>query len=348
MLDLTRLRVLLVEDNALDARAMQRLLRNDAETSFEVLHVENLKDALEVLENDSVDCVLLDLSLPDSHGLLALDQTIAVGAQIPVVVLTGLHDPTTAIEAVNRGAHDYLPKGHVEGDLVARSIRYAIARNHGETVLRSATKQLELAHDRERIAQDLHDTVVQQLFATGMGLQSLSGYLDEPHRSTLIEAVDNIDVAIRQLREAIFDLHTTSSVGSGIRELEVLVEAQSSVLGFHPSFTKRNVHDLPDDLLHEARAVVQEALANVAKHAGASALDVFVFVEDDQFIVEVTDNGRGVAAAPSAGEGDPLSGNGLANLARRAEGFGGSFHLGPGPGGGTKLRWQVPFSFLDR
>jgi len=217
---------------------------------------------------------------------------------------------------VNRGAHDYLPKGHVEGDLVARSIRYAIARNHGETVLRSATKQLELAHDRERIAQDLHDTVVQQLFATGMGLQSLSGYLDEPHRSSLM--------------------------------LEVLVEAQSSVLGFHPSFTKRNVHDLPDNLLHEARAVVQEALANVAKHAGASALDVFVFVEDDQFIVEVTDNGRGVAAAPSAGEGDPLSGNGLANLARRAEGLGGSFHLGPGPGGGTKLRWQVPFSFLDR
>lgn len=348
MKDLSRLRILLVEDNALDARAMKRLLRHDAETTFFVEHVESLAAALTSLEAESFDCVLLDLSLPDSHGLLALDQIVGTDVQVPVVVLTGLHDPTTAVEAVNRGAHDYLPKGHVDGALVARSVRYAIARNHSETTLRSATKQLELAHDRERIAQDLHDTVVQQLFATGMSLQSLAGFLDEPHRVALFDAVDNIDVAIRQLREAIFDLHTRQSVDDGVRELELLVAAQSSVLGFHPAFTKRNLHNIPETVLHEARAVIQEAVANVAKHAQATAVSVSVDLDDDQLLVEVTDNGVGTTSTKPHSEADDRTGHGHRNLASRAEALGGTFRVGPGPGGGTTLRWQVPCSLADR
>jgi len=343
--DLAHLRVLLVEDNQLDARTMQRLLSADGDTRFDVQHVEDLKSALEALAVDSIDCVLLDLSLPDASGLHALDETLAASAHVPVVVLTGLDDPATAIEAVDRGANDYLPKGDVNGDLVARSVRYAVARHHSDTEMREATKQLELAHDRERIAQDLHDTVVQQLFATGMGLQALAGFLDDSHRKSIFDAVDNIDHAIRQLREAIFDLHASAEpVTDGVRELEALVEEQSAVLGFHPTFTKQNVSDLPDSLLHEARAVVQEALANAAKYAKATALEVRVSTDADEFTVEVVDNGVGIDPGASDDSNPGLTGNGIRNLEKRAAAAGGQFTIEPGPSGGTRVRWSVPLS----
>lgn len=311
------------------------------ETQFQVEHVADLASASRVLEDASFDCVLLDLSLPDSHGLLAVDAVVHQAPQAPVVVLTGLDDPTTAIEAVNRGASDFLQKGRVTGDIVARSLRYAVARHHAEVELRSASAQLKVANDRGRIARDLHDTVVQQLFATGMGLHALAGTIEDPaSRETLIGAVDQIDTAIRQLREAIFDLHI--DLAEDDHELDDAIRSQSAALGFRPSIIKRRVEEIDQDTLHEVVSVVAEALANVAKHARATSVEVSVSVDDGWVTLEVVDNGQGITAGTCSTVTRDLNGNGLRNMAGRAEALEGNFSIRPGPGGGTRLTWSVP------
>lgn len=341
MKNLSRLRVLLVEDNALDAKAMRRTLQVSKETSFSVEHVRDLASAIEILDVDVFDCVLLDLSLPDSNGLLAVDRVVARAPQTPVVVLTGLDDPTTAVEAVDRGANDFLQKGRATGDVVVRSIRYAVARHHAEIELRTTSAQLRVANDRGRIARDLHDTVVQQLFATGMGLHALAGAIeDEQQRETIITSVDQIDTAIRQLREAIFDLHL--DLTDDDTELDDAIRAQTASLGFRPSVNKRNVDDMDVDVMHEVVSVVGEALANVAKHAEATSAEVTVSVDDGWVTAEVIDNGRGVTRSNCSTQPDELGGWGVNNMASRAESLGGRFALRPGPGGGTKLTWSVP------
>ena len=348
MRDLTRLRVLLVEDNALDARAMLRALAMITETMFEVKHVEDLASALQLLDNEPFDCVLLDLSLLDSKGLLAVDAVVSHAPHAPVVVLTGLDDPRTAVEAVDRGADDYIQKGRADGDVVARAIRYAVARHHAEVTLRSTSAQLKVAHDRGRIARDLHDTVVQQLFATGMGLHALAGTIgDEDSRDTLVSAVDQIDTAIRQLREAIFDLHIDIADHDDEHELDEAIRAQQAALGFRPLVVKRNIDDLDQTLLHEVVSVVCEALANVAKHAQATSAEVTVSVDEGQVTAEVIDNGTGMTEAPPGRGIDKLTGHGLANMATRADALGGSFSVRPGPGGGTRLTWCVPAAALS-
>lgn len=341
MRDLERLRVLLVEDNALDARAMQRALGMITDTMFELAHAQDLATALRLLDDEPFDCVLLDLSLPDSQGLLAVDSVVAHAPHAPVVVLTGLDDPRTAVEAVDRGAHDYIQKGRADGDVVARSIRYAVARHHAEVSLRATTAQLDVARDRNRIARDLHDTVVQQLFATGMSLHAMAGTIDdEPCRETLISSVDQIDTAIRQLREAIFDLHIDTTDRDD--ELDEAISAQRGALGFRPSIVKRNIDELDQTLLHEVVAVVAEALSNIAKHADATSAEVVVAVDDGQVTAEVIDNGAGISELQQPNDNDRHTGHGLKNMATRAAALGGSFVVRPGPGGGTRLTWRVP------
>jgi len=347
--DLAGLRVLLVEDNALDARAMMRALGMITVTLFDVKRTDNLASALQLLDEEPFDCVLLDLSLPDSQGLLAVDSVVAHAPHAPVVVLTGNDDPRTAIEAVDRGAHDYIQKGRAEGDVVARSIRYAVARHHAEVSLRSASAQLKVAHDRARIARDLHDTVVQQLFATGMGLHALAGTIaDDLCRDTVVTAVDQIDTAIRQLREAIFDLHIEAGDHDDQHELDEAIRAQCGALGFSPSIVKRNIDDLDQQVLHEVVSVVREALSNIAKHAAATSAEVAVSVVDGYVTAEVIDNGTGMGERPRRRSSDHLTGRGMQNMAIRAATMGGNFSVRPGPGGGTRLTWRVPCSSRDR
>lgn len=121
--------VLLVEDNPGDARLIEILLGSTAGEPFEVRHVPTLGEALENLESQPADVVLLDLSLPDSLGLATVDRVRQTHPELPIVVLSGTGDDDLALEAVKRGAQDYLVKGSAEGDLIRRALRYAIERH---------------------------------------------------------------------------------------------------------------------------------------------------------------------------------------------------------------------------
>jgi DNA-binding response OmpR family regulator len=123
-----KIALLLVEDNPDDVDLLNRILQEIPFTQFDVTHVDHFKDGVEYLDSKTFDVVLLDLSLPDNQGLEALIRLREEQPVMPVIILTGTDDDTTAIQAVQAGAQDYLVKGRVTGDLLIRAIRYAIER----------------------------------------------------------------------------------------------------------------------------------------------------------------------------------------------------------------------------
>ena len=207
--------------------------------------------------------------------------------------------------------------------------------------LHERVKDMALIDDRDRIARDLHDSVIQRLFATGMSLHGALGLI-EPDPSTasarIRAAVDDLDLTVKEIRTTIFGLETPDADRDGLRS-QILATAQDAAgaLGFEP----RVLLDGPLDTGVDPRvgveliATLREALANVARHARASRVNVEVKVEGD-VVLTVTDNGSG--PIPQARPG----GKGLSNIAARAASLGGTFEIRAGNPTGTVLQWRVP------
>ncbi len=136
-------KVLLVEDNPGDVLLLRQLLTESVNSPFELEHADRLAPALERLNAGGIDLVLLDLSLPDSHGLETFAKALALAPQVPIIVMSGLDDEALAIETVHEGAQDYLVKGQVDFHVLSRSMRYAIERKQAEEAL---AKERDLFH----------------------------------------------------------------------------------------------------------------------------------------------------------------------------------------------------------
>jgi PAS domain S-box-containing protein len=204
---------------------------------------------------------------------------------------------------------------------------------------RQAHEQLLIATDRERIARDLHDLVIQRLFGTGMGLEGVLGLIDNERAAERVSAaVDDLDTTIREIRTTIFQLEMPRSASSGVRtEILSLIDEAAESLGFEP-----NVHfDGPvdaavsDELKGELSAVTREALSNIARHAHASHADVRLTVGEEVVLV-VSDDGVGMH--------DSGRRSGLANIRARAERLGGTMRITSPSKGGTRLEWRVPMN----
>jgi PAS domain S-box-containing protein len=201
---------------------------------------------------------------------------------------------------------------------------------------RVAADQLRIAEERDRIARDLHDVVIQRLFAVGLSLDSLSTRLaDEPARQVEI-ATDELHRTIRDIRGAIFTLRNDGS-GDTLRERVMgIVERAGDSLGFAPeAAVDTAIEGLPAVIQWHLLATLNEALSNVVRHAGASAVRVEVTVADGWLSVIVADDGCGLPAS--------MQESGLANLRRRATMVDGHMTTAPGPDGrGVVLSWRVP------
>ena len=206
--------------------------------------------------------------------------------------------------------------------------------------LHERVRDTALLEDRERIARDLHDTVIQRLFATGLALQSALRLVDDDRVAERLQhAVDDLDVTVRQIRSTIFELDTRRIPGRSLRRelLDVSGEA-ARPLGFDPVVRFEGPLDaaVPEHVADHLVPTLREALSNVAKHAAAQTVQVEVRVSD-HVTLEVVDDGRGGVAGPTA------VGHGMRNMTRRAEALGGRLEIAGGPGGrGTCLRWTVP------
>lgn len=139
------IQVLLVEDNPADVRLWQELLWDVTSAQFQLIPVERLDEAMEMLKQQRFDVILLDLSLPDSQGLETFVKMHLQAPAIPIIVLTGLDDESLATKAVQEGAQDYLVKGQVNGDLLVRCMRYAIERQRAEEALRQSEERFRVA-----------------------------------------------------------------------------------------------------------------------------------------------------------------------------------------------------------
>ncbi|HEV8065734.1 MAG TPA: PAS domain S-box protein [Acidimicrobiales bacterium] len=209
--------------------------------------------------------------------------------------------------------------------------------------LGSARRALEegmITAEHERIARDLHDTVIQRLFALGMRLQAAERLAQGPVAERIRDTVDAIDEVIREIRETIFDLNRPDFDAPHLRQRVRQAAAQSSQeLGFAPRIAFRGPVEAAVDeaLASDLLAVLSEALSNVVKHAKASSVDVVVAVADGHLVLSVSDDGVGVFDGPTAG-------NGTANMAARAARFGGDFALNRRTPAGTILQWRVPHS----
>ena len=189
--------------------------------------------------------------------------------------------------------------------------------------------------DRERIARDLHDVVIQRLFATGLGLQALTRRTGQADvRERLDQAIDELDSTIRDIRTAIFELHNPT-VGSVRAALAAAIADTTRTLGFRPQLTVSGPVDLgvADSLRADLLAVLTESLSNVVKHAKATAVEVEIRVGSGRLVLRVADDGVGV--------GDAVAGNGMRNLRGRAEDRDGDFSIVDAEPHGTVLTWAA-------
>jgi PAS domain S-box-containing protein len=242
------------------------------------------------------------------------------GAEFPVEI---------SLSPVRSGGHT----------LVIAIVRDITDRIEADEELARVQADLALVDDRERIARDLHDTVIQRLFAIGLSLQgAVARAVSDPALERMHEAIDDIDGTIRDIRSAIFALHARRPGAAGLRDDVIVVVAEAArPLGFDPTVAFDGPIDsaASDAMREHLVATLREALSNVAKHARATRVTVDVTIHHRDLVLLVVDDGAGV--------GDPDgSGNGLTNMRERAEGLGGSFEVSSPAGGGTRLAWRVP------
>jgi signal transduction histidine kinase len=196
-------------------------------------------------------------------------------------------------------------------------------------------RELSILTDRDRIARDLHDHVIQRLFAVGLALQGTIPRARVPEvQQRLTDCVDDLQEVIQEIRTAIFDLHGSSSGVTRLRQRLDEAIAQFSTSNLRTTVQYTGPLSVVDAALADhAEAVVREAVSNAVRHAGATTLTVNVAVSDD-LCIDVVDDGIGIPAE--------VTGSGLTNLRRRAEDAGGDFSIARPTTGGTHLKWCAP------
>jgi signal transduction histidine kinase len=227
--------------------------------------------------------------------------------------------------------------GFTETDLgMAASFAGHVAVAMELTRARADQITLAKAEDRDRIAGDLHDHVIQELFALGMRMQGHAARCDPAAAELVNSYVDTLDEIIKKIRTSIFGLHHPGAAADGLpaRIMEIIDE-HTTQLGFTAGIRFAGPLDPgPDEVLaHDILAVTREALSNCARHAHATAVTISLVLQDGLITLDITDNGRGL--------GTPARFSGLSSMRRRAERNGGTFQLTTPATGGTHLAWTA-------
>jgi signal transduction histidine kinase len=355
-------RVLLVEDNPGDARLIRELLQDAGDADVVLEEANRVEDASAVLRRADFDIVLLDLSLPDSHGFDTFARLHADEPDVPIVVLTGLDDEAMALAAVKAGAQDFLVKGHVSADLLTRSIRYAIER-HGL-----------LQREQENAAQLRALDEIKSVFIAAVAhdlrspLTVIHGYatmLDKRAEGLSPEQAGNV-------REIVAASNRMDRLISALLDLERLTGGHSQPVRkpvMFPAFAVEILEGLDlsghtleldlsalnaslDPVLVER--ILQNLLLNAASYTPAgTSIWLRISAEEDGVLIRVEDEGPGVPDDTKALIFEPFrrglltdsirgSGVGLYLVSRFSEFHGGRSWVEDRPGGGASFRVYLP------
>ncbi len=232
------------------------------------------------------------------------------------------------------------PLSSDDNDMTATvaTVRDVSERLETAAQLVEARTRLEILDDRDRIARELHDSVIQRLFAAGLHLQASNGRPDSADRVSAV--VDEIDEAIREIRGVIFTLHRPAAqLDSGLESaLRASINEAARLLGHHPTLRLGGIlGNIQPELASQLLAVLRESLMNVAKHAGATRTEVSLDVTTESVTLLVIDDGVGMTDG-----GAHSGGLGLRNIRERAARLGGEAEFTDVDPRGTQVRWVVP------
>jgi signal transduction histidine kinase len=275
-------------------------------------------------------------SHPESFGFPANHPPMTSFLGVPIKVRDEVYGNLYLTDKIGWSEFTSDDEGLVGALAIAAGIAIENARLH------SRVGEVAVFDERDRLARDLHDTVIQRLFAIGLSLQSMQANPAASRNSDRLKStIADIDDTIRQVRTSIFELGS-DGMGRGVRDKVLsLLEDLRPVVGFdvHTSFEGPIDTVVPDLVGDHLLAVIREAVTNIGRHAQASKATVALAATDGQCRLRIEDDGCGVAESEAAS-----GGLGLGNLRRRAEKLHGQFEVDSPPAGGTVLIWQVPLS----
>jgi signal transduction histidine kinase len=292
--------ILLVEDNPSDARLIQEFLEEQSwpvQGGPTLVHVDRLADAVETRDDD-VDIVLLDLGLPDSNGVETLDRMLAASGDEPVVVLTGLDDEQIGVEAVERGAQDYIVKGDLSPNLLQQTLRYAIERERQQHELERRNEELALLN---RIVRHDIKNDVTVIIGWGDALREHVDPAGEEHLDRILSASEHITGIADTVGDFLEILDGEKSPELQPIDLSAVLQAEvQKAQTVHGDASITVTADLPDGLRVSATellpSVFRNLLNNAVIHNDKETAEVVVDVEvrTETVLVRVADNGPGV------------------------------------------------------
>jgi signal transduction histidine kinase len=312
----------------------------DDETHQAIGHLPEGHGILGLLIVDAKPLRLPDLSEhPDSYGFPPNHPPMRSFLGVPIRLRDEVFGNLYLTDKTSAEVFTDVDEELVIGLAAAAGVAIENARLHARV------QELALVEDRERIARDLHDTIVQRLFATGLSLQGAIGLMRSDAGAAVDRvqtAVEDLDLTVKHIRSAIFGLASTgehSHDGVRRRILDLVVES-GSMLGFEPTVLFEGAVDTatPEPVATDLLATLREALSNVARHAEASRVDVVIMVDaadGGELVLRVTDDGIGPPRP------DQPRGRGLDNIAARAARRNGAFEITPATPRGTALVWRV-------
>jgi signal transduction histidine kinase len=310
----------------------------DEDTRAAIGHLPEGHGILGLLILDAKPLRLPDLrEHPDSYGFPPHHPPMRSFLGVPILVRDEVFGNLYLTDKTTAEVFTDVDEELVVGLAAAAGVAIENARLHARV------RDVALLRERERIARDLHDSVIQRLFATGLSLQGAVGLIGtEPATAVgrVEGAIDDLDLTVKQIRTAIFGLEPlTRGAESGVRsQVLELVRDSGAALGFEPGVLFDGPVDTstPDGLAADLLATLREALSNVARHAQAGRVDITVAVDAAGLLLRVADDGIGPPAP------DDPRGHGLDNMAARAARRGGTFDIRPGTSNGTVVEWRVP------
>lgn len=378
------IRVLLIEDNLAEARLLHEVLKGATRHQFQLIHVKRLQEGLQRLETEKFAIILLDLTLPDSQGLDSLSPIIEQVPELPIVVLTNTNDEELALEAVRRGAQDYLVKRHITLDILVKSICYAIERKQMAEALRTANQALEKRVE-ERTAQLLKAQELNQLKSEFVSM--LSHDFRNPLNTILLSAgllEESRDQLTPEQQLSYFQMIRTAikDMDQLLGEVLLLGKADSGKLKAHfypldlKEFCQRVIHSLQLSLEHNHKIVfnpkgnlddglwdekllwhiLNNLLNNAIKYSPqGGTIELDVIAQENSVLFRIKDQGIGISLEAQQHLFEPFyrannvdeipgTGLGLAIVQKCVEAYDGQIFVESQIGYGTSFNVILPFS----